>query len=293
MIELMSQSTPVLIIVIFLIALLIGSFLNVVIYRLPIMIEREWRAQVTSFNDLSVKGGFKRFDLILPRSHCVHCKRLITFFQNIPVLSYLFLKGRCAHCDKSISLKYPCIELLTAFLLTITVWHFKIGIEALMAVILTATLIVISVIDEDTQIIPDAIVMPLLWIGLCISLFDPLPNTVKLFISPSEAIIGALVGYLSLWSVFWIYKLFTRKDGFGYGDFKLLAALGAWLGWQQILLIIMISAITGILVNITLILFFGKNHNTPIPFGPYISAAGWVTMLWGDPIKNYYFNLII
>ena len=289
MLNLLSESPQLLIIVIFFTALLIGSFLNVVIYRLPIMFEREWSSQATSFQD----SNTERFNLLLPRSHCVHCKKLITIFQNIPVLSFVYLKGRCANCNKSISLRYPFVELLTAFLLTITAIHFNFGIEALMASILTAILIVVSMIDKDTQIIPDSIVIPLLWVGLSMSLIHPLPSTSKLFISPSDAIIGTLVGYLSLWSVFWFYKLCTGKDGLGYGDFKLLAALGAWLGWQQILLIIMLSAIAGLLINFALIIFLKKDGKTPIPFGPYLSFAGWIAMIWSEEIKNYYFNLIL
>lgn len=287
--NLLSESPQFLIIVIFFVALLIGSFLNVVIYRLPIMLEREWRSQTVPYE----YSNIKRFNLLLPRSHCVHCNKLITMLQNIPVISFLCLKGRCANCNKSISLRYPSVELLTAFLLTITAIHFNFGIEALMAAILTAILIVISLIDKDTQIIPDSIVIPLLWIGLSMSLFHPLPNTSKLFISPSDAIIGALVGYLSLWSVFWFYKLCTGKDGLGYGDFKLLAALGAWLGWKQILLIIMLSAIAGLLINFALIILMKKNSKTPIPFGPYLSFAGWIAMIWSEEIKNYYFNLTL
>ncbi len=289
MLNLLNESPHLLTVVIFFTALLIGSFLNVVIYRLPIMLEREWRSQAISFEDSSIE----RFNLLLPRSHCVHCNELITIFHNIPVLSFLYLKGRCANCNKSISLRYPFVELLTGFLLTITAIHFNFGIEALMAAILTAILIVVSMIDKDTQIIPDSIVIPLLWMGLSISLIHPLTNTSKLFISPSDAIIGALVGYLSLWSVFWTYKLCTGKDGLGYGDFKLLAALGAWLGWQQILFIIMLSAITGLLINFALIIFLKKDRNTPIPFGPYLSFSGWIAMIWSEEIKNYYFNLIL
>jgi leader peptidase (prepilin peptidase)/N-methyltransferase len=212
--------------------------------------------------------------------------------QNIPVISYIFLKGRCANCKTSISTRYPLVELLTALLAAITAWHFGPGWEALVAITLTIVLVAIAMIDADTQLIPDSIVLPLMWIGLTMSLFYPLPDTTVLFISPVNAISGALAGYLSLWSVFWIFKLVTGKDGMGYGDFKLLAALGAWLGWQQLPMIIMMSAVVGAVINIVMIVARGKDRGIPIPFGPYLAAAGWITMLWGDTIKNAYIDLM-
>jgi len=219
---------------------------------------------------------------------------LITAWQNIPVVSYLFLKGRCASCKASISARYPLVELLTALLAAVTAWHFGPGWEALMAITLTVVLVVISMIDADTQLIPDSIVLPLMWLGLAMSLFHPINGNAEstLFIPPTDAIVGAMAGYLTLWSIFWLFKLVTGKDGMGYGDFKLLAALGAWLGWQQLPMIIMMSAVVGAAINITLILARGKDRSIPIPFGPYLAAAGWITMIWGASIKNSYIDLM-
>lgn len=279
---------------VFAFALLIGSFLNVVIHRLPIMMEREWREQagelLSSPSDQEIPEG--RFDLIAPRSRCPSCGSPISALQNIPVISYLLLRGRCANCKTTISPRYPIVELLTAILAAVCAWHFEVGWEALMAVILTVTLIAIALIDADTQLIPDSIVLPLMWMGLAMSLFHPFPVPETLFISPTDAIVGAMAGYLSLWSVFWLFKIVTGKDGMGYGDFKLLAALGAWLGWQQLPIIIMMSAIVGTIVSVALIIGKRKDRSVPIPFGPYLAAAGWVTLLWGEQIKNSYLDLM-
>jgi len=294
MLELMSESATVFIAVVFVFTLLIGSFLNVVIYRLPIMMERDWREQadelVNTPSEQELPEG--RFDLVMPRSRCPSCGSLITAWQNIPVVSYLFLKGRCASCKASISARYPLVELMTALLAAVTAWHFGPGWEALMAITLTVVLVVISMIDADTQLIPDSIVLPLVWLGLAMSLFYPMTGANTLFIGPKDAIVGAMAGYLTLWSIFWLFKLVTGKDGMGYGDFKLLAALGAWLGWQQLPIIIMMSAVVGAVINISLIILRGKDRSIPIPFGPYLAAAGWITMLWGETIKNTYIDLM-
>jgi len=294
MLELMSESAAIFIAVVFAFTLLIGSFLNVVIYRLPIMMEREWREQADELQntppDQPLPEG--RFDLSSPRSRCPSCGQLITALQNIPVISYLFLKGRCANCKTSISARYPLVELTTAILAATCAWHFGVGWEALMAIIMTITLVAITMIDADTQLIPDSIVLPLMWLGLAISLFHPIPGADTLFISPRDAIVGAMAGYLTLWSVFWLFKLVTGKDGMGYGDFKLLAAFGAWLGWQQLPLIIMMSAVVGAVINIALIVFGSKDRSAPIPFGPYLAAAGWITMMWGAEITNTYLDLM-
>ena len=294
MLELMQESAPVFITVVFLFSLLIGSFLNVVIYRLPIMMEREWREQAEELmqtpSEQKLPTG--RFDLVAPRSRCPSCGKLITAMQNVPVISYLFLKGRCGHCGTSISARYPLVESMTALLAATCAWQFGIGWEAIMAIILTVTLVAIAMIDADTQLIPDSIALPLMWLGLAMSLFHPLTGASTLFISPQDAIVGAMAGYLTLWSVFWLFKLVTGKDGMGYGDFKLLAALGAWLGWQQLPIIIMLSAVVGAAINITMIVARGKDRNIPIPFGPYLAAAGWITMLWGETIKNTYLDLM-
>lgn len=294
MLELIRESAPLFIAVVFAFSLLIGSFLNVVIHRLPIMMEREWREQARELADTPPETDLPegRFDLLVPSSHCPSCGALISAWQNIPVISYLLLRGRCANCKSSISAHYPLVEFMTAVLAATTAWHFGPGWEALLAIVLTMTLLSITMIDAGTQLIPDAIVLPLMWLGLAMSLYHPLPGATTLFIEPSDAIVGAMAGYLSLWSVFWLFKLVTGKDGMGYGDFKLLAALGAWLGWQQLPIIILMSAVVGVALNVGMIITRGKDRSIPIPFGPYLAGAGWITMIWGETIKNTYIDLM-
>lgn len=292
MLELLSGSPAVFIAVIFAFTLVVGSFLNVVIYRLPVMMERDWREQCRELSETpAAELPEGRFDLVMPRSRCRACGTQITALQNIPVLSYLALGGKCAQCKEPISPRYPIVEATTGTLAAIVAWHFGFGWEALMAVVLTLFLVPITIIDFDHQLIPDTIVLPLMWIGLAMSLFNPLPGAEVLFISSSNAIIGAIAGYLSLWSVYQLFKLVTGKEGMGYGDFKLLAALGAWLGWQQLPVIIMMSAVVGAIIGVLLIVFRGRDRQIPIPFGPYLAAAGWISMLWGEQIKNLYFDL--
>jgi leader peptidase (prepilin peptidase)/N-methyltransferase len=295
MFSLFSQSAPFFIAVVFAVGLVIGSFLNVVIHRLPVMMEREWREQCDELNQHPPAEELPqgRFNLIVPQSHCPSCGAKIRSWQNIPVISYLLLGGRCANCKKSISARYPLVELLTAVLVTICAWHFGFGWEAVMAIVLTFALVPITLIDAETQLIPDSIVLPLLWVGLGISLFHPLSGSETLFIAPQEAIIGAMAGYLSLWSVYQLFKLVTGKEGMGHGDFKLLAALGAWLGWQQLPMIILMSALVGAIVGLSLMAFRNHDRSVPIPFGPYLAAAGWATMLWGEAIKQSYLDLLI
>ncbi len=270
-------------------ALMIGSFLNVVIHRLPIMMQREWRDQCDELRDaLPADLPKGKFNLVVPRSRCPACGKTIKAWQNIPVLSYLLLEARCGNCNESISVRYPLVEMLTAALAALCAWHFGFGWEALMAIGLTCALVAISLIDVDHQIIPDSIVLPLMWVGLIMSLFHPLAGAETLFVSPRDAIIGALAGYLSLWSVYQLFKLVTGKEGMGYGDFKLLAALGAWLGWQTLHIIILMSAVVGAVVGIAMILLRGRDRQLPIPFGPYLAAAGWITMLYGESISKAY-----
>lgn len=269
--------------------LLIGSFLNVVIYRLPIMMQRDWRDQCNELKDSlpdDLPDG--KFNLVVPRSRCPSCGKPITAWQNVPVLSYLLLGAQCASCKTSISVRYPLVELLTALLAAVCAWHFGFGWEALLAIALTCALVAISLIDIDHQLIPDSIVVPLMWVGLIMSLFNPLEGAQTLFIAPQDAIIGALAGYLSLWSVYQLFKLITGKEGMGYGDFKLLAALGAWIGWQMLHIVILLSAVVGAIVGIAMIAFRGRDRQLPIPFGPYLAAAGWVTMLYGETLWNTY-----
>jgi leader peptidase (prepilin peptidase)/N-methyltransferase len=275
----------------FALALLIGSFLNVVIYRLPIMMEREWRAQCEEIAEMpSAELPTGRFDLVAPRSRCPSCGKQITAMQNIPVLSYLMLGGKCGSCDAPISRRYPIIELLTAVFTGIVAWRFGFGWEAGAAILMTWALIAISVIDIDHQIIPDSISLPLIWAGLFLSLFHEAAGAEMLFVDAKTAIAGGLAGYLSLWSIYHLFRLLTGKEGMGYGDFKLLAALGAWLGWQMLPLIILLSAVVGAAVGVSLIVFKRHDRSVPIPFGPYLAAAGWIAMLYGPQIIDGYLD---
>jgi leader peptidase (prepilin peptidase)/N-methyltransferase len=293
--EIFTESAPLFIGVVFAFCLVIGSFLNVVIYRLPIMMERDWREHCEEFAksppDLDIPE--ERFDLIVPRSRCPSCGKPIKAWQNIPVISYLILGGRCATCKESISARYPFVEMMTAVLAAVCAWRFGVGWEALMAIVLTLTLVPVAMIDADTQLIPDAIVLPLLWVGLAMSLFHPVDGADTLFITPRDAIIGAMAGYLSLWSVYQLFKLVTGKEGMGYGDFKLLAALGAWLGWQHLHIIILMSAVVGAIVGLAMMAFRNHGRSVPIPFGPYLAAAGWITMLWGRDIWTLYLDRFV
>ena len=294
MVELFTQSPLVFVAVVFAFSMLIGSFLNVVILRLPIMMERDWREQaeeILKAPAADLPEG--RFNLVVPRSRCPSCGAQITAWQNVPVLSYLLLSGQCANCQSSISVRYPIVELVTALLAAFVAWHFGFGWEALAAIFMTFALVSISMIDVDHQLIPDSIVIPLMWAGLAMSLFHPLAGADVLFLSPRDAIVGAIAGYLSLWSVYQLFKLVTGKEGMGYGDFKLLAALGAWLGWQALPTIILMSAVVGAVVGIGLILLRGRDRTLPIPFGPYLAAAGWITMLYGETIKNAYLDAFL
>lgn len=294
MAELFTQAPAVFIAVAFAFALIIGSFLNVIIYRLPLMMQRDWREQCDELSKEPAPDLPEgKFNLVVPRSRCPSCGAAIKAWQNIPVLSYLLLGAQCSNCQKSISVRYPLVETMTAILAAICAWHFGFGWEALMAIGLSFALVAISLIDADHQIIPDSIVIPLMWAGLIMSLFHPLAGADTLFIAPQDAIVGAVAGYLSLWSVYQLFKLITGKEGMGYGDFKLLAALGAWLGWQALPTIILMSAVVGAVIGIALIVFRGRDRQIPIPFGPYLAAAGWITMLWGETIKNAYLDIFL
>jgi len=294
MTEIFSQSPELFAAVAFAFALLIGSFLNVVIYRLPIMMHREWHEQCEELADAEppqLPDGV--FNLVFPRSGCPSCGATIRAWQNIPLLSYLLLGAQCANCKQKISARYPLVELLTATLAAVCAWRFGFGWEALFAIGMTCSLVAISMIDYDHQLIPDSMVIPLVWIGLGMSIFHPLSGAETLFISPQESIVGAMVGYLSLWSVYKLFKMVTGKEGMGYGDFKLLAALGAWLGWQAVPTIILMSAIVGAAFGIGLIVLRGRDRQLPIPYGPYLAAAGWITMLYGETIKNAYLDTFL
>jgi len=269
--------------VIFILGLIVGSFLNVVIYRLPIMMNREWRSQCSELLELEAPPS-ERFNLAFPGSHCPACKHPIGALQNIPLLSYLLQRGKCRHCSTPISIRYPFIELITGIMSAVVIWQFGLGWQGIFALLFTWVLIALTVIDFDHQLLPDSLTMPLLWLGLLLSLSN-------LFAETHASIIGAVAGYLLLWSVYWIFKLATGKEGMGYGDFKLLAALGAWMGWEAIPLIVLLSSLVGASVGVSLILFRGHNRQLPIPFGPYLAAAGWIALLWGNDIVGSYLRL--
>ena len=287
----LAESPLLFTIIAFAFALLVGSFLNVVIHRLPIMMERSWREQCQELSEApATELPEGRFDLMAPRSRCPSCGHQITAMQNIPVISYLILGGKCAGCGSKISVRYPVIELITAVLTGVVAWRFGFGWEAAAAIGMTWTLVAISVIDIDTQYIYDNVVLPLVWAGLALSLFHPLEGAETLFIDPKSAIVGALAGYLSLWSVYHLFRLLTGKEGMGYGDFKLLAALGAWLGWKMLPLIILMSAVVGAVTGVIMIATKLQERSKPIPFGPYLAAAGWIAMLWGEDIITWYLD---
>ena len=278
--------------------LLIGSFLNVVIYRLPIMMERDWREQCRELlagdsraDTPAAAEPDPPFNLLEPRSACPECKTTIPAWHNIPLLSYALLRGRCAQCRTRISARYPTVELLSGLIAIAVTWRFGPGWEAIAAAAVSWSLIALSGIDIDRQLLPDSITLPLLWAGLCASLLHKTVPGEMLFINPRSSLIGAALGYLSLWSVYQLFKLVTGKEGMGYGDFKLLAALGAWLGWQMLPLIIILSALVGAVAGIAMILLLGRERQLPIPFGPYLAAAGWVAMMAGDDLVGWYLRL--
>ena len=265
-----------------LIGLVVGSFLNVVVYRLPLMMERDWQSNCREYLELpEVEKNDVRFDLARPRSRCPHCGHSIRAWENIPLISYLLLRGRCSECKTPISLRYPLVELATALLSILVAWRFGFSWTTVTTLALTWALIALSLIDFDRKLLPDSIVLPFLWLGLILSLFD-------IYTDSHSSLIGAAAGYISLWSIFHLFKLITGKEGMGYGDFKLLALFGAWLGWQYLLQIVLLSSIVGAVVGIGLILFRGRDRNIPIPFGPYLATAGWISLLWGEQINRFY-----
>ncbi len=264
-----------------LLGLLVGSFLNVVILRLPQMMERQWRGHCAELNGTTAAMPEEPFNLLTPASRCPRCGHRIRPRENIPVLSYLLLKGRCAGCGERISARYPVIEAATALLSAVVIWRMGITWAGGAALLLTWALIALSVIDFDHQLLPDDITLPFLWLGLGFNIFG-------LFTDLQSAVIGAMAGYLSLWSVYQLFKWLTGKEGMGYGDFKLLAMLGAWLGWQQILPIVLLSSVVGAVVGLALIALRGRDRNIPIPFGPYLAVAGWIVLLWGEEITRAY-----
>lgn len=264
-----------------LVGLFVGSFLNVVIYRLPKMMELEWETQAAEIRGESLSADREHINLAVPRSRCPHCGGGISAMDNIPLFSFLMLRGRCRHCGASISRRYPIVELLTAALTGFAAWHFGFGLAAIGSILFIWALIALAFIDLDTQLLPDQLTLPLLWLGLAF-------NLVGTYTELSSAVIGAMAGYLALWSVYWLFKLVTGKEGMGYGDFKLLGAIGAWLGWQVLPLTILLSSLVGAVVGITLIALARHKRSVPIPFGPYLAAAGIIALFWGDAITATY-----
>ena len=274
--------------------LLVGSFLNVVIYRLPKMMERGWQDQCRDFltNDGDIAtlpasdSKQEPFNLMVPASRCPHCGHKIKPWENIPVVSYLFLRGKCSNCKAGISARYPAIELVTGLLSVAVIFYVGVNWSGLAALVFTWSLIALTMIDFDTYLLPDDITLPLLWLGL-------ITNSFNTFTDLPSALWGAIAGYLALWSVYKLFKLVTGKEGMGYGDFKLLAVLGAWMGWQMLPQIILLSSLVGAVIGISMIVIRGRDKNIPIPFGPYLAIAGWIAFIWGDTINQSYLKLFV
>jgi leader peptidase (prepilin peptidase)/N-methyltransferase len=278
--DILASNTLAFVLCALVLGLLVGSFLNVVIHRLPIMMQRDWRAQAREFLELPAEPA-STFNLVLPNSHCPQCDHEIRPWENVPLVSWLALRGKCSSCRASISSRYPLVELLCGVLSGYVAWHFSFSWQAGAMLLLTWGLLAMSMIDVDHQLLPDSLVLPLLWLGLIANyfgLFAPLP----------EAVWGAVAGYLSLWSVYWLFKLVTGKEGMGYGDFKLLAMLGAWGGWQVLPLTILLSSVVGAVLGTIMLRMKKTDIGTTIPFGPYLAIAGWVALLWGDEITSAY-----
>lgn len=296
LIDLLQSNSTVLVVLSIALGLLVGSFLNVVIYRIPVMLQREWRQQCCEFleidekttSDVGTAPEHKVFNLVKPDSHCPQCNAPVRAWQNIPIISYVLLRGKCAKCKASISLRYPIIEAVTGILSGLVAWQFGATWLTLALLVLTWSLVALTMIDFDHQLLPDNITLPLLWLGLAVNTL--LPDST---VGPRDAVLGAVLGYLSLWSIYWVFKLLTGKEGMGYGDFKLLAALGAWMGYQSLLLIVILSSLVGAVVGIALLLFLGRDRNIPIPFGPYLAGAGFIALLWGEQFMTLYINTMV
>ncbi|MFM1911733.1 MAG: Type 4 prepilin-like protein leader peptide-processing enzyme : Leader peptidase [Pseudomonadota bacterium] len=281
LIALIQQNSTIFIIIASLLGLVIGSFLNVVIHRLPIMMEMDWREQCASLSGIDNVAKTTKYNLITPRSICPHCQKAIAAWHNIPVISFLMLGGRCKECKASISWRYPAVEIISAFLVGLTAYKFGFSINTLAASVFALALLSLTFIDLDTQLLPDDITLPLLWLGLLFNLNGG-------FTDIQSAVIGAVAGYLILWSVYWLFKLITGKEGMGYGDFKMLGAIGAWFGWTILPAAILLSSIAGSIIGIGLIIFAKKGRNTAIPFGPYLALGGIAALFWGTQLSHLY-----
>lgn len=266
--------------------MVVGSFLNVVIHRVPKMMQHSWRRECCDLLEVPERADNlpATYNLLKPDSHCPKCNTPIKPWQNIPVVSYLLLKGKCGHCSEPISVRYPAVEIVTGVLSGFIALYFGFSEQAVAALLLTWALVALTMIDVDHQLLPDSITLPLLWLGILV-------NTQGVFTDLSSAVYGAIAGYLVLWCVFWLFKILTGKEGMGYGDFKLLAALGAWMGWQALPLVIILSSLVGAVIGIAGILIMGRDKNVPIPFGPYLAIAGWIALVWGDEITQSYLQV--
>ena len=285
LITLWQQSPTFFLLSVALVSAAVGSFINVVAHRLPLIMERNWRNEFAEYFGLPEVASQldKNFSLARPASHCPHCRKPIAWYHNLPVIGYFILAGRCHHCRQAIGWRYPLVEALTLLLGVVTAWHFGVSWQSAAALVLVYFLIALTLIDLDKMLLPDELTLLLLWLGLAI-------NYQGLFTSLESAVLGAMFGYLSLWSLYWLFKLATGKEGMGYGDFKLLAALGAWLGWQQLPLIIILSSLIGAVTGIVILTIRGQDRNIPIPFGPYLAAAGFIALLWGEEISRFYLH---
>jgi leader peptidase (prepilin peptidase)/N-methyltransferase len=264
--------------------LMVGSFLNVVIYRLPKMMESDWHAQCAELSG-QIQEPAQKFNLVVPRSSCPHCGHAIGALENIPLFSYLLLRGKCKGCDAPISLRYPVVEAITGVLSAYAAWHFGFGLAGFAALFFVWAMIALTFIDFDTQLLPDDITLPLLWLGLLLNLNGA-------YTTLQNAVVGATVGYLTLWSVYWMFKFTTGKEGMGFGDFKLLGAIGAWLGWTLLPLVILLSSVVGAVVGISLIVFTKRGRDIPIPFGPYLAGGGLIALFWGQTLTQNYLQLL-
>ena len=275
---------------VFMVSLLVGSFLNVVIYRLPIMMQKQWECDCRDLLEDELKSKAKdkkqaKFNLLKPDSHCPGCKAPVKAWQNIPVISYLLLRGKCHKCSTPISARYPLIELFTAIASSVVAWKMGYSAQAALMILITWCFVSLIFIDIDHMLLPDEITLPLLWMIL-------LASTQGVFLSPEKALWGAAIGYLSLWSVYWLFKLVTGKEGMGYGDFKLMAVVGAVVGAIKLPMVILMSSLVGAVIGIAGIVLAGRDGSKPIPFGPYIAIAGWIVMLWGQEIFNWYIKFL-
>lgn len=283
-VQLFVENKNIFYIFILLTGLTVGSFLNVVIFRLPLILEKEWRQQCHDFLELKDKEKTEKLSLSSPASSCPECQHKIRFWENIPVISYIILQGQCSSCGTKISIQYPAIEIITALFSLLIAIRFGVDWKTVAALFLTWSLISLTIIDFHTQLLPDNITLPLIWLGVVANIFG-------LFTDLQSSVIGAIAGYLILWLVFHSFKLLTGKEGMGFGDFKLLAALGAWMGWQYLPQIIILSSLMGAVIGISMMVFLKHDKNTPIPFGPYLATAGWIALVWGEKINSSWLNI--